>query len=257
MKPKKIIYLEKILRLMAKSVIWKYKPTIVGVTGSVGKTSAKEAIFLVLSSKFNVRKNEKNYNNEIGLPLTIIGAESGNRSFLKWGKVFLKWIGEMILPFHYPKILVLEMGVDRPGDMDYLLSFIKPTVGVMTNVSGSHLEFFKNIEQIAKEKSKLLKEIPEDGLAILNSDNEYIFETSKKLKIPFLFFGFGEKAKVRASFLGYVFEDFEPQGMSFKLSYQGKTVPIRLPGILAPHLVYASLAAVAAGLTRRVRRVWP
>ena len=84
MKSRKIIYLEKILKYFAVKTLKKFKPRVVGVTGSVGKTSTKEAVFAVLSSKFRVRKNEKNYNNEIGLPLTVLGLESGGGSFLKW-----------------------------------------------------------------------------------------------------------------------------------------------------------------------------
>ncbi|HUD08987.1 MAG TPA: Mur ligase family protein, partial [Candidatus Saccharimonadales bacterium] len=84
MKSRKIRYLEKILKYFATKALRRFKPRVVGVTGSVGKTSTKEAIFSVLSSKFRVRKNEKNYNNEIGLPLTILGIESGGGSPWKW-----------------------------------------------------------------------------------------------------------------------------------------------------------------------------
>lgn len=236
------------MRLMAKAMLWKYKPTIIGITGSVGKTSTKEAVFLVLSSKFRTRKNEKNYNNEIGLPLTIIGLESGNGSFLKWMKVFLGWLLKFIFPIKYPEILVLEMGIDRPGDMDYLLSFIKPKVGIFTNISGSHLEFFKNIEHIAKEKGKLAKNIPKDGMVILNSDIDVVFSLKEKIKTPVVLFGIGKRAEIRASNISFNSNNFEPQGISFKLNYDGKIIPIRLPYVLAPHLIYAALSAVAAGI---------
>lgn len=248
MKSKKIIYLEKILRLMARAMLWKYKPIIIGITGSVGKSSTKEAVFSVLAPKFKVRKNEKNYNNEIGLPLTIIGMESGNSSFLGWAKVFGGWAVKFIFPFPYPEILILEMGVDRPGDMDYLLNFIKPTVGILTNVSGSHLEFFKSIDHIAKEKGKLIKNLPEKGLAVLNADNEKVFALKEKIKIPVALFGLGDNAQIKASFINFNFSNFEPQGISFKLNYEGKTIPVRLPFILAPHLIYAALAGVAVGM---------
>jgi len=120
-KSKKLQFLEKTLKVMASAMLKKYKPKIVGITGSVGKTSAKEAVFAVLSKKFRVRKNEKNYNNEIGIPLTIIGVETGGRSLVKWLGIVCKWIAMLILPMKYPEILILEMGVDRPGDMDYML----------------------------------------------------------------------------------------------------------------------------------------
>lgn len=93
MKSKKKIFLEKILKFFAEKALRKFKPRVIGVTGSVGKTSTKEAIFAVLSSKFRVRKNEKNYNNEIGLPLTVLGVEGGGGSVWKWLLVFLRAIG--------------------------------------------------------------------------------------------------------------------------------------------------------------------
>lgn len=247
MKSAKIIYLEKILRLMAKAVLGKYKPTIIGITGSVGKSSTKEAVFEALSSKFDVRKNEKNYNNEIGLPLTVIGAESGNSSIFKWMKVFLKWLEVIVLPIRYPKILVLEMGIDRPGDMEYLLSFLTPSIGIITNIYGSHLEFFKGIDHILKEKGKLVRSLPEDGLAILNSDDERLVAYKEKIKSPVVFFGLGDGAEIKASDISFNFEDFQPQGISFKLNYKGKIIPIRLPFVLAPHLIYPALAAIAVG----------
>src|SRR3989338_2041733 len=87
---KKIIQniLKSRLRAYSKKILDKYHPDVIGITGSVGKTSAKEAIALVLSSEYNVRKNIKNYNNEIGLPLTIIGSESGGKSIAQWLKIF-------------------------------------------------------------------------------------------------------------------------------------------------------------------------
>ncbi len=120
MKSKKLLMLEKILRLAAVAVLKRHKPKIVAITGSMGKTSTKEAVFAVLSSKFDVRKSEKNYNNEIGIPLVIIGAESGGKNIFKWAWVFLKWLYDLVTPF-YPEILVFELGVDRPGDMKYFL----------------------------------------------------------------------------------------------------------------------------------------
>lgn len=255
MKSARIIYLEKILRFMAKTVLWKYKPMIVGITGSVGKTSAKEAVFLALSFKFNVRKNEKNYNNEIGIPLTIIGAQSGNRSIAGWIRVFFKWLAAVIFPIEYPKILILEMGADRPGDIEYLLSFIKPSVGIITAISESHLEFFKSIVRIAKEKRKLIKELPLDGIAVLNGDDEKVSTLKSATSAPAVFFGSGENCQFKFSDISFNYNNFEPQGISFKLNYDGKVVPIRLPNVLAPHLIYAALAAIATGIFFKINLI--
>lgn len=247
MKPKHLQYLENILRLMARIVLWRHRPLIIGITGSVGKTSTKEAVALVLGSKFRVRQNEKNYNNEIGIPLTIIGAESGQRSLVGWLKVLVKWLWAISFSFRYPKILVLEMGVDRPGDMRYLLSFVRPTVGIVTTIASSHLEFFKNIDHIAREKGRLLEVLPENGAAILNADDPRVLAMQERTKAPVITFGFREKAEIQASQPVFSYEHSSIQGLSFKLSSEGSVMPVRLRHILAPHLVFAALAAIGVG----------
>lgn len=256
MKSKRIIYLEKILRWMAIAVLKKYQPTVIGITGSVGKTSTEEAVFLALSSKYRVRKNEKNYNNEIGIPLTIIGAESGNRSFWKWLKVFIKWLAIIIFPVKYPEILVLEMGVDRPKDMKYLVEFIPLKAGIFTNVSVSHLEFFRSVEHIAKEKGKMIEALPENGFAILNADDERVLKMKDKTKANVITFGFSEQAQIKASHASLAYDERKKlAGINFKLNYQEKIMPVRLPRIIAEHHIYAVLAGVAAGIAFKVNLV--
>ncbi len=254
MKAKKIIYLEKILQLMAVVVLKRHKPKIVAITGSVGKTSTKAAVFEVLSSKFEVRENQKNYNNEIGIPLTIIGAESGGRNIFKWLGVFLKWFFTVIFP-GYPEILILELGVDRPGDMAYFMSFIKPTVGIVTNVSLSHIEFFKSLENTAKEKRVLIEAIASGNFAILNADDENVIGMRKNTLAQVLSFGQTENASVNASNVVYNYQDNKPAGISFKLNYEGTNIPVRLKHILALHYVYPALAAVAAGIVFKINLI--
>jgi len=254
MKSKKLLFLEKILRFMAVAVLRRHKPKIVAITGSVGKTSAREAIFAVLSAKYKVRENQKNYNNEIGIPLTIIGAESGGKNILKWMWIALKWFFILIFPM-YPEILVFELGVDRPDDMKYFMSFIKPTVGVITNISLSHIEFFRTIENIAKEKRILVESLTPDGYAILNADDELVIEMGNRTKAQVLTYGLNENAIVNASNPIYNYEENKPEGISFKLNYDGKNVPIRLKNLLASHYVYAALAAVSVGTIFKINLV--
>lgn len=255
MKSKKLQYLERILNWMATIVIKKYQPRIIGITGSVGKTSTKEAVFSVLSSKYNVRKNLKNYNNEIGIPLTVIGAESGGRSVFKWFLTLLKWIMVVVLPVKYPEILILEMGVDHPGDMKYLTSFISAEVGVLTNISTSHLEFFKDIEHIAKEKGKLIESLPESGAAILNADDELVLGLREKTQAKIITYGFAESAQVKATDIVFNYVEGKLGGLSLKLNYEGKIIPTRLSNLLAKHQVYSVLAAIAVGIYFKVNLV--
>lgn len=248
-KSKKIIYLEKILRFMAIITLKVHRPKIIGITGSVGKTSAKEAIFAVLKSDFKTRKNEENYNNEIGVPLTIIGAKTGGNNPLKWILVVFKWFFGLIIPFIYPKFLVLEMAIDRPGDMKYLTDFIPSEVGVLTDISASHLEFFNGVGSIAKEKSILVKSLPENGLAVLNFDNETVRNLKNEIKARVIDFGIESNAKISATDIQFNYDESKCKikGLSFKLNHEGNFVPIRLHHIIAKHHLYAILAAVAVG----------
>ena len=240
--------------MMAVVVLKRHKPKVVAITGSVGKTSTKAAVFAVLASKYVVRENQKNYNNEIGIPLTIIGAESGGKNIFKWLWIFFKWLFVIIFP-GYPEILVLELGVDRPGDMKYFMSFIQPAVGIITNVSLSHIEFFKTVENIAKEKRVLVEAIMQDGWAILNADDENTLKMSQNTLAQLVSFGQAENAKVNASNLVYNYQGDKPEGISFKLNYEGKNIPIRLKNILAAHYVYAALVGIATGIIFKINLV--
>jgi UDP-N-acetylmuramoyl-tripeptide--D-alanyl-D-alanine ligase len=247
--------LEKSLRFMAKAVLKKYHPLVVGVTGSVGKSSAKEAIALVLARAFSVRKAEGNYNNEIGIPLTILGAKSGGASIFRWGNIFLGWLWLMIAPARYPEILVLEMGIDRPGDMKYLLSFITVNIGVVTQISSSHIAFFGSVANIAKEKGKLMMSLPQDGYAILSADDKRVEKMQEKTKVKTITYGFSTEAELRVDNLLFHREVKRVEGFSFKLNYNGKTIPVRLPKIVARHHIAAALAGAAVGIALKMNLV--
>src|ERR1035437_10124718 len=109
-----------ILQLESRLVLWKYKPKVIVITGSVGKTSTKDAVYAVLSKFAHVRKSEKSFNSEIGLPLTILGCSNGWNNPLLWFLNILKGLWLFVKPFgfrKYPKGLILEVGVGKPKDM--------------------------------------------------------------------------------------------------------------------------------------------
>lgn len=247
--------LEKTLRFMAVTVLKRHKPLIVGITGSVGKSSTKEAVALVLSRLYEVRKTDGNYNNEIGIPLTIIGAKSGESSIIGWFFVCIKWVAVVLLPVRYPDILVLEVGIDRPGDMEYLTGFLPVKIGIATQISGSHMAYFGSIANIAKEKSRLIAALPEDGTAILNADDKRVMKMSEKTKASVLTYGFSEHAIVRADHIISHRGAKLVEGFSFKLNYDGKSIPVRLPKIVARHYIPAALVAAAVGLALKMNLV--
>jgi len=235
------------LKILAKAILAKYKPEIIGITGSVGKTGAKEAVYAVLSSKFNARRSVKNYNNEIGVPLTVIGAETQGKSVWGWIKVFLAAV-KLILrkDENYPKILILEMGVDRPGDMKYLLSVVRPRIGIITRIASAHLEFFGSMDAIKKEKELLVKKLPKSGTAILNYGDERIrkIDGVKAEKITYGSPDADISARdVRASDLS---------GIEFVLSAFGREKRIRLENMVGETAVEAALAAAAVGIAHNM-----
>lgn len=239
------------LKILSKLILRKYQPRIIGITGSIGKTSAKEAVCLVLNTRFKVRASFKNYNNELGLPLTIIGVESAGKSLLGWLKVFLKAVSLILIrDKKYPEILVLEMGVDRPGDMAYLCSIINPEIGIETAISYSHLEYFGNVVNIKKEKQVLIENVDNKGLSILNYDNEYTRDMAEVSRAKVLTYGFGEGAMLQVQDLSYNFSkgDYDLSGIHFKMSYDGSIVPVFMKNVLSETAVYAALAGVAVGL---------
>ena len=143
--------IEQYLRVSARHLLKRKRPLVVGVTGSIGKTTTKDAIATVLAAKHRVWKSQKNYNNELGVPLTILGLDTGGRSVTKWILIMFRALVRSLFLRNYPKALVLEMGIDRPDDMDYLLSIVRPQVGVLTTVGPTHLEFFDSINHIVEE----------------------------------------------------------------------------------------------------------
>src|SRR5438105_4452353 len=122
-----IIYL---LRLEAKLVLKKYKPEIIAITGTVGKTTTKDAVFTALAPFVFVRKSPKSFNTEFGIPLTIMGAKNPTTTtnILGWLKALMQGLDLLLLPNHYPEWLVLEVGTDRPGDIKEVTEWIKPDI---------------------------------------------------------------------------------------------------------------------------------
>lgn len=234
----------------------RYKPQIVGITGSVGKTSTKEAVYTVLSSKFRVRKNIKNYNNELGVPLSIIGVESGNKNPFIWLWVFCKAVCLLVWKSgKYPEILVLEMGADKPGDIKYLTQLAPCRVGVITALGPVHLELFGTMEKLVREKHQIVLHLKKEDTAVLNADDQLVMSVQDKLKSKAITFGFNESAIVRATEVDVSagpsadpWVDVQIKGLSFKIIYNGSIIPFFMPSVLGEHQVYIALAAAAVGL---------
>lgn len=257
-----LIYL---LQLLSRLILYKYKPMIIGITGSVGKTSTKEAVFAVLASKFSVRASPKNYNNELGAPLAIIGATSApGKSLIKWCAIFLRALLVIVFPARYPAILILEMGADRPRDIAKLVKLALPQIGVITAVSRVHTEFLGNIKRVAVEKRRLVEAVPKQGTVILNMDDEIARGFADYADGKVMGYGIENEADVRGieiqEQVGLPITDYglrttELGSVHFKIFHQGSVVPVHLPNVLGYSHIYAALAAAAVGQSLNMNMV--
>ncbi len=240
-----IIY---ILKIESELVLWKYKPKIIAITGSVGKTSTKDAVYAVLSKISYVRKSEKSFNSEIGLPLTILGCPNGWNNLFTWLENVFKGLWLFIWPHEYPKWLVLEVGIGKPGDMKKTASWLKTDAVIMTTIgeTPTHIEFFDSHKHLVEEKSQLIKTLKQDGLLVLNADDTDILEMRSKSKNRSITYGFTEGADILGSGDIISYNDKgEPEGIIFRADEGGNSLPVVIEGVFGRNHVYASLATLA------------
>lgn len=192
---------------------------VIGVTGSVGKTTTKEMTASVLRRRYRVLKNEANFNNEIGLPLTLLQLSARHER------------------------AVLEMGMYAPGEIRLLCELAQPEVGVVTNVGPVHLERLGSIEAIAAAKAELVEALPKEGVAVLNGDDPLVKAMAAKTRARVLLYGTSADCEVR----GVDLDSHGLRGIAFTMICGGRRVRVktRLPG---RHLLYNALAAAAVGL---------
>jgi len=243
---KKVIV--KILIWESKLVLKKYKPKIIAITGSVGKTSTKDAVFIVLSKFKKVRKSEKSFNSEIGLPLTILGLSNAWSSPVAWLENIVRGLLLLVGKHDYPEYLILEVGVGKPGDIKkYVAPWLHPDVVVVTRFPERpvHVEFFKGLDDIIEEKSALAYALKKDGLLILNHDDEKVFNLHEKVGRKTVSYGENENATYRGIYPNYLEENGKIKGMNFKLLYEGNTFPVNLPHVLGLHYMSSALIAIA------------
>ena len=190
-----------LLALLARGVVRKYKPIIVMVTGSVGKTSTKDAVAAALSEKFFLRASEKSYNSEFGVPLTIFGASNPWSDFYKWVRVIEEAIALLLLPSHYPKLLVLEVGADRPGDLRKILRIATPDAVVVTRLPDVpvHVEAYASPHAVREEEFAPALALQDGAPLIISADDEHARHMAKALPAAITTFGFHEGADVLLS----------------------------------------------------------
>ncbi|MFS8627963.1 MAG: UDP-N-acetylmuramoyl-tripeptide--D-alanyl-D-alanine ligase [Limnochordales bacterium] len=207
------------LQRLAAAQRSRLRACVIGVTGSVGKTTTKDMIAAIAATRGRVVATRGNFNNEIGLPLTVLDADRDTDT------------------------LVVEMGMRAPGEIRALARLARPHVGVVTCVSAVHLERLGSLENIARAKQELVEELPADGAAVLNGDDPLVRGMAARAPGAVLFFGFGVDNDVRATDVELLGE----QGSRFVIHAAGRRTRVELP-IPGRHHVSNALAAAAAAL---------
>lgn len=192
---------------------------VIGITGSVGKSTTKELIAEVLSQRYRTLKNPGNLNNEIGLPLTLLRLGKGHEH------------------------AVLEMGFYVPGEIALLCDIAQPQVGVITNIGTVHAERAGSQEAIARGKSELVQALPADGYAILNHDDPWVRWMADKTQAQILYYGLTPEAHLWADEI----ETMGLEGIRFRLHYRRESFSVRVP-LIGHHSVQTALRAAAVGI---------
>lgn len=234
-------------------VLKKYKPTIIAVTGNVGKTSTKDALYTVLSNAYYVRKSEKSFNSGIGIPLTVLGVNNAwNNPFLWMSNIF----EGLVLIFtknHYPKWLILEVGADRPGLIKKITKWLKPHIVIVTKIGKVpvHIEIFKSRDKLVQEKAALVESLGNDGSLALCADDEYAMSLKNKFSGKVITFGFSDDATLYASNAQMLYDEAgNVSGINFKVNYASNAIPVSLYGCVGYHNTYAVLAALAVSVSQ-------
>lgn len=236
------------LTFLAKRVLVRYAPKIVAVGGSVGKTSAVQAIAIALQSDYRVGQTLRSYNQELGVPLSILRQETGYRSLWRWLSILftgMKLVWGKADPT-YPNLLVLELGADKVGDMDRLLGWIHPDIAVVTAATIEHVEFFGSIEAAVAEEQKLATLVPHATAVILNSDDAALSQITEKVQGQCIRYAVDGNADVvvgHARIMGTGASDV--QGIAAKVLVDGSAIPVVITNTLGTHSFYAIGAAFA------------
>ena len=237
-----------ILSREASLVLSRHKPRVIAVSGSVGKTATKDAIYAALSSRLHVRKSEKSMNSEFGVPLAILGLSSGWRNPFKWAWIIGKGLLIAATGKMYPKWLVLEVGADRPGDIRRIAKWVRPDIVVLTHVPEIpvHVEFFDSPQAVVEEKRSLVEYLRPGGTLIVNGDDLLLKDGLRNFTGARISYGVEEFNDFFANDIVIAYDEAgNPEGMKFQLNHEGTTLPVVLHGSLGLPRVYSALAAIA------------
>jgi len=255
---------QRFLGTCARKTIVREQPFVIAVTGAVGKSSAKQAIAAVLHEddpSSQTRVSRKNYNNELGLPLTIFGCDAPGRSFVQWtGLLWKAWTTSVGLRSTGVRTFVFEMGADKPGDLAYLTSIAQPDISVVTAVTPEdpswapvHASNYASIDALAEEKATIVRATKPEGMAVLNIDDTRVAAMRAFAPSHVATFGRTEASDVRLIETRVVTEETRygnvPTGLEVTYEYFHRRKTALIPGVFGSAYGYAICAAAAVAVT--------
>lgn len=236
-----------VLAFISGTVIRRYKPRIVMVTGSVGKTSTKDAVAAVLSSRFMVRKSEKSFNSEFGVPFTIMGVKNPWGNPLAWGSIIKNSLALLFLPNHYPNMLVLEVGADKPGDLSRILRIATPDSVVVTRLPEIpvHVEAYSSPEEVREEEFSPAYSLPAGAPLVVSVDDPYALDSAVRTSARIISYGATDDAMISISEGGFYDEGGRILGMKAIVSMNGEKEHIVVKGSVGTTQLLPAAAALA------------
>lgn len=248
-----------VLTKEAALLLRRTRPFVIAITGSVGKTSMKDMIALLLERESGdpyVRKSAKSFNSEIGIPLTVLGLANAWSSPIGWSSNILVGAFRAFFSADQPRTLVLEVGADHPGDIRRAAAWLHPHVAVITRLPETpvHVEYFPNPEAVRQEKAELVRSLDENGLFVGNGDDPAVRALSSLSRAPYWMYGSTPGSFVEGQGSEVIYDEKDgvrvPIGMRFFMSSQGESFSVELKGILGTHFLSTVLGAFAVGLLR-------
>lgn len=239
------------LGFFARAVVRRYHPRIVMVTGSVGKTATKDAVGAVLTAGFFVRKSEKSFNSEFGVPFTILGVENPWRNPFAWFSVVKSALALLVLPNHYPNMLVLEVGADKPGDIASILRVATPNAVVVTRLPEIpvHVEAYPSPETVQEEEFSPAYALAASAPLIVPDDDPYALDNAMRTSSAQVFsYGMTPNATVRITDIGYEQTDGKVSGMRANVGTIGAAQSLMVKGSVGTTQLLPLAAALATAL---------
>ena len=223
-----------------------HHPKVIAITGNLGKTSAKDAIFAAVSPRYRARKSTKSFNSDIGVPLSILGCGNPWSNPLRWIWTLVRGLFAALDP-RFPALLVLEVGADQPGDISSVALWLKPDIAVFTGMQKVpvHVENFPSRDALVREKRSLFEHLREGGVILANADGG-MEEVLAGIATHPVTFGFKAGCDFAASQFGIEKAEGLPRGVRAHVAHGSETVELSILGALGKPRIYAALAALAS-----------